>query len=219
MFTGIIEDVGKVKSVEKSGDSAKIEIISSLDLSQLPSGSSIAVDGACLTITDGQRGKNTFKADLSGETLRSTTLGHGLALGRLVNLERPLTLDKPLGGHLVTGHVDALGVIKKKTSKGAFLEFEVELPEALMAHVVVKGSITIDGISLTVTKVIDRRLGLAIIPHTLKKTTLQDKAAGGLVNVETDIIAKYVERALASRGGAGITKGLLLEHGFLRGDG
>ncbi len=219
MFTGIIEDIGRVKSVVKNGDSAKIEITSSLDLSRLPAGSSIAVDGACLTITDGPRSKNSFTADLSSETLAGTTFGRGLATGRAVNLERPLTLEKPLGGHLVTGHVDAVALIKKKTLKGAFLVLEVELPQELLSQVVVKGSITIDGISLTVTSVLGRHIGLAIIPHTLKETTLPGKGVGGFVNIETDIIAKYVERSLASREGQGITKGLLTEHGFLRGEG
>ncbi len=215
MFTGIIEDIGRVKAVEKTGDSGKIEIISSLDLSQLPAGSSISVDGACLTIIDGQRSRTSFSADLSNETLSKTTFGKGLAAGRLVNIERPLTLDKPLGGHLVTGHVDTIGVIRKKVLRGAFLELELELPQALTGQVVKKGSIAIDGISLTVTEVSARGVGVAIIPHTLKKTTLPNKSIGGFVNIETDIIAKYVERALAGRGG-GITEGLLQGHGFLR---
>jgi len=213
MFTGITEDVGRVKSVEKTGDSGKIEIISTLDLSQLPAGSSIAVDGACLTITEGKRSVTSFSADLSSETFAKTTFGKGISAGRLVNLERPLTLDKPLGGHLVTGHVDAIGVIRKKVVKGAFLELEIELPQALASQVVQKGSITIDGISLTVANVSARALGVAIIPHTLKKTTLLEKSIGGFVNIETDIIAKYVEKALSGRGG-GITEGFLNKHGF-----
>lgn len=219
MFTGIIEDIGKVNSVEKTGDSGRIEIISSLDLSELPEGSSIAVDGACLTITDGQRGKNTFKADLSSETMRGTTFGQGLTAGRLVNLERPLTLIKPLGGHLVTGHVDAVGKIRQKREKHAFLEIEVELPVALSTQVVVKGSITIDGISLTVTRVCEGKVGLTLIPHTLKKTTLTQKSVGDFVNIETDIIAKYVERSLESTKGGKVTEGFLREHGFFGGDG
>ncbi|MFQ5354255.1 MAG: riboflavin synthase [Thermodesulfobacteriota bacterium] len=219
MFTGIIEDIGKVKSVEKTGDSGRIEIVSSLDLSALPAGSSIAVDGACLTITDGQRDINTFKADLSGETMRSTTLGLGLRPGRLVNLERPLTLNKPLGGHLVTGHVDAVGRIRQKREKSAFLEMEVELPGALAGQVVVKGSITIDGISLTVTEASAGGVGLTLIPHTLKQTTLIGKSVGDFVNIETDIIAKYVERSLGTKDGGKVTEGFLREHGFLGRDG
>jgi len=227
MFTGIIEDVGRVKSVESAGDSAKIEIASSLDLSELPAGSSIAVDGACLTITDGQRGKSTFSADLSAETLASTTFGRGLTAGRLVNLERPLTLCKPLGGHLVTGHVDAVGVIRKRALTGGrtgrgtggdgFLNMEIEMPVALGSQVVVKGSIAIDGISLTVTMAGKGRFGVVLIPHTLKETTLLDKRLGEFVNIETDIIAKYVERSLSSAKSGGVTEGLLMEHGFLRG--
>lgn len=218
MFTGIIEDVGRVKSVETYGDSAKIEITSSLDLSAMPAGSSIAVDGACLTITGSARGKASFIADLSAETLRDTTFGKGLTAGRSVNLERPLTLSKPLGGHLVTGHVDALGVIKKKTSRGGrdggFIEMEIEIPEALCSQIVKKGSIAIDGISLTVTATGPRSFGVMLIPHTLKETTLINKGIGGFVNIETDIIAKYVERSLGGTKESKVTEGFLREHGF-----
>jgi len=222
MFTGIIEDIGRVKSIESSGDSAKIEIISSLDISAMAVGGSIAVDGACLTITSVVEGESSFMADLSSETLAGTTLGRGLRAGSLVNLERPLTLSKPLGGHLVTGHVDAVGVIKKRTLKGgrgggAFVDMEVELPERLSSQVVLKGSIAIDGISLTLTMARPGRIGVVLIPHTLKETTLLAKNPGGLVNLETDIIAKYVERSLASDKGNGVTEGFLMEHGFLSG--
>ncbi len=224
MFTGIIEDVGRVKSVESSGDSAKIEVTSSLELSELPMGSSIAVDGACLTITGGARGKNFFTADLSAETLRSTTFGTGLGAGRLVNIEMPLTLSKPLGGHLVTGHVDAVGVIKKRTPRGGgakgeggFVDMEIEVPEALSSQIVLKGSIAIDGISLTVTMARKGRVGVVLIPHTLKETTLIDKLPGGLVNIETDIIAKYVEKSLVQEKQGGVTEEFLIENGFFSG--
>jgi len=222
MFTGIIEDVGRVKSVESSGNSAKIVISTSLDLSLMPIGSSIAVDGVCLTITGGAGGGDFFMADLSSETLVDTTFGRGLRVGSLVNLERPLTLTKPLGGHLVTGHVDAVGVIRKRTSRGGggmagFLDMEIELPERFNSQVVVKGSIAIDGISLTVTMARKARLGIVLIPHTLRETTLLDKKIGGLVNIETDIIAKYVERSLASEKHGGVTKDFLIENGFFGG--
>jgi len=218
MFTGIIEDVGRVKSVETYGDSAKIEITSSLDLSAMPVGGSIAVDGACLTITGEAGGSGSFIADVSAETLRDTTLGKGLTAGRPVNLERPLTLSKPLGGHLVTGHVDAVGVIKNKTSRGGrhggFIEMDIEVPEALCSQIVKKGSITIDGISLTVTATGRGTFGVMLIPHTLKETTLIEKGPGGVVNIETDIIAKYVERSLGGNKESKVTEGFLREHGF-----
>jgi len=223
MFTGIIEDIGRVKSIESSGDSAKIIITSSFDISAMTVGGSISVDGACLTVTSVAEREHSFVADLSSETLAGTTLGRGFKAGSLVNLERPLTLSKPLGGHLVTGHVDAVGVIKKRTLKGgrggsgAFIDMEIELPERLSSQVVLKGSIAIDGISLTITMARPGRIGVVLIPHTLNETTLLAKNAGGLVNLETDIIAKYVERSLASNKDGGVTEGLLMEHGFLSG--
>ncbi len=230
MFTGIIEDVGRVKSVESSGDSAKIEITTTLDLSDLAIGGSIAVDGACLTITRLRPEYRSFTADLGPETLLATTLGKGLNAGRSVNLERPLTLARPLGGHLVTGHVDAVGVIGKRTIRGGFIDLIVEIPEALSTQVVLKGSVAIDGVSLTVTSASAGSLGVSLIPHTLRETTLTAKGQGGLVNIETDIIAKYVEKFLdakgskegrggpaGDKGGAGgeVTVGLLAKHGFL----
>jgi len=226
VFTGIIQDIGRVKSVESSGDSAKIEIATTLDLATLSIGGSIAVDGACLTITSLREKSGCFTADLGAATLAATTLGRGLKAGRTVNLERPLTLSEPLGGHLVTGHVDAVGSIRRRTVRGGFIDLAVELPETLGAQVVKKGSIAIDGVSLTITTVAPGEVGLSLIPHTLQKTTLPDKGPGSLVNIETDIIAKYVERALgaggrASSGGkatGGLTEGFLAEHGFFSKD-
>jgi len=220
MFTGIIEDVGRVKSVESSRNSAKIEITSSLDLTAMPLGASIAVDGACLTIT--RKEKDCFSADVSTETLAATTLGQGLRAGRPVNIERPLTLNKPLGGHLVTGHVDAVGVIRKRSQRGgrggsAFLELEIAIPSALGSQIVLKGSIAVDGVSLTVTKVTSGLFGVVLIPHTIRETALIDKPVGGAVNIETDIISKYVERSLAPESGGGVTEGFLIKNGFFGG--
>ncbi len=222
MFTGIIEDVGRVKSIESAGDSAKIEITTALDLSTLSVGGSIAVDGACLTVTAVRAAAESFTADLGPETLAATTLGRGLSAGRAVNLERPLTLNRPLGGHLVTGHVDAVGAILRRTVRGEFIDLVVELPGALSAQVVKKGSIAIDGVSLTITSAQPGEVGLSLIPHTLRETTLPEKRPGGLVNIETDIMAKYVERSLrlmgtgaCEKGPGRVTEDFLAEHGFL----
>jgi len=226
VFTGIIEDVGRVKSIESSGDSAKIEITTTLSMSTLFVGGSIAVDGVCLTITGLEQSRRTFTADIGPATLSATTLGTGLSVGSKVNLERPLTLERPLGGHLVTGHVDAVGVIRRRSTRGNFIDLTVELPGGLAGQVVKKGSIAIDGVSLTVASIGGEGVGLSLIPHTLKKTTLVEKRPGAKVNIETDIIAKYVERALGVREGAGstgkrtgLTEAFLAEHGFFRGKG
>ncbi len=233
MFTGIIEGRGTVKSVEKKGASGRISIEAPLDLKGLNTGDSIAVDGVCLTITSiegtarglggeghsvpGSGAGGVFTADLSVETLGTTTLGKRSA-GDHVNIERPLTLAKPLGGHLVTGHIDAVGSVLNRVSRGDFIDFEFAVPRELSAHLVKKGSVAVDGISLTIAGLTPDGFRAALIPHTLKLTTLGSKVPGDHVNIETDIIAKYVERLLAGargQGGAGVTEDLLSEHGFL----
>ncbi len=214
MFTGIIEDVGTVKHIEKQGLSGTIVVETALDMEGFSVGDSMAVDGVCLTIEKISGG--TFSAHLSEETLKLTTLGE-LKRGRKVNIERPLTISKPLGGHIVTGHVDATGTIKGRTQRGANLDIEVEMPRRLSAQVVKKGSIAVDGISLTVAGLTGSGFRVTVIPHTLKMTTLSLKGPGERVNIETDIIGKYVERFLGSRTGGGeVTEDFLSEHGFLK---
>ncbi|OGP25108.1 MAG: riboflavin synthase subunit alpha [Deltaproteobacteria bacterium GWC2_56_8] len=212
MFTGIIEDVGRVKSIEKKGAFGRITIETALSLDEVSLGDSIAINGACLTVAGKSAG--AFTADLSEETFAGTTLGE-LQAGVRVNLERALTLSKPLGGHMVTGHVDGIGRILKKTPKGGAMDIEVEIPDTLMGQVVRKGSIAIDGISLTIAEITCRSIRAAIIPHTFNKTTLLDKPEGAKVNIETDVIGKYVERYLSS-GKKGMTEDFLAEHGFLK---
>ena len=239
MFTGIIEDRGTVKSVEIRGASGKIIVKTSLDARGINPGDSIAVEGVCLTVTDIADG--AFTADLSPETLDTTTLG-GLRSGARVNLERALTLQKPLGGHLVTGHIDGVGHIKRKTPGGGglggglrgggmgatggrggrggrdggdFLDIEFSVPSRLLTQIVMKGSVAVDGISLTVKGIARDGFSCAVIPHTLALTTLGEKAALSKVNIETDIIAKYVERLVSGREESGVTEGFLSEHGFL----
>ena len=223
MFTGIIEDRGTVKSVEIRGASGKIIVKTSLDARSINPGDSIAVEGVCLTVTDIADG--AFTADLSPETLDTTTLG-GLRSGARVNLERALTLQKPLGGHLVTGHIDGVGHIKRKTPGGGglrgggrggrdFIDIEFSVPSRLLTQIVMKGSVAVDGISLTVKGIARDGFSCAVIPHTLALTTLGEKAALSKVNIETDIIAKYVERLVSGREESGVTEGFLSEHGFL----
>lgn len=212
MFTGIIEGLGTVKSIEKRGAFGRIRVATALGLEGVKPGDSIAVDGACLTVTEVSKG--TFTADLSDETLRVTTLG-GLGAGDSVNLELALTFSKPLGGHLVTGHIDGVGTIRRKVKKGDSMDLEVTLPEGLWSQVVKKGSVAIDGISLTVADVTPDGVSIAVIPHTLKKTTLISKPEGARVNIETDIIGKYVEKYFLSAK-KGVTEGFLEEHGFFK---
>ncbi len=212
MFTGIIEAIGRVKSVEKKGASGRIKITAALNPSRTSVGGSIAVDGACLTVVD--IGKNEFSADVSEETFALTTLAEKKA-GDEINLEPAMTLDKPLGGHLVTGHVDGIGTIVSRALKSGYLDMEIKIPAALMAQVVKKGSIAIDGISLTVADFSRDSLRIAVIPHTLEKTTLSSKKNGDRVNVETDVIGKYVERYFQRKQGGNVTEGFLAEHGFL----
>ncbi|MBI5233168.1 MAG: riboflavin synthase [Deltaproteobacteria bacterium] len=217
MFTGIVEAIGKVKSFEKQRLSGRITVEVGLNLGDLGIGASIAVDGVCLTII-GFSGadKSAFSADISKETLRLTTLG-SFKSGSSVNIERPLTLSKPLSGHLVTGHIDGVGVISRRheTSHGTGLKISIERP--LLKWFVKKGSVAIDGISLTVADLDDEDFTVILVPHTLKVTTLGAKKEGSRVNIETDIIGKYVQRLLNVDGQKGpITEGFLREHGFIK---
>jgi len=211
MFTGIIEDIGRVKSVEKLEAFGRIKIETSLDLNEVKTGGSISVSGVCLTVTVLSRG--AFDADLSDETLRVTTLGT-LKAGDKVNLERALTLSKPLGGHLVTGHVDGLGTVRSRTFRMDYMDLEVEVPSELMGQMVLKGSVAVDGISLTIADVNQSGFRVAVIPQTLKETTLLLRSEGSKVNIETDIIGKYVEKFFLAGRKKEITEDFLAEHGF-----
>ncbi|MBI5286937.1 MAG: riboflavin synthase [Deltaproteobacteria bacterium] len=214
MFTGIIQGLGVVRGFEKRGESGRITIETSLNLDDIRQGDSIAVDGVCLSVVG--KGSSSFDADISEETLRLTTLGY-VERGTNVNLEKSLRASDPIGGHLVTGHIDGTGIIARKTSKGDFFVMEFNLLKGLMKQVVRKGSIAIDGISLTVADLLEDGLRVHIIPHTLKVTNLSVREVGDRVNVETDIIGKYVERFLSAYPGKGIDEGFLVRHGFLKG--
>ncbi|MBI3398385.1 MAG: riboflavin synthase [Deltaproteobacteria bacterium] len=224
MFTGIIHTLGKVKGLEKKDKSARITIEHSGLAGVTPHtkafgmgvniGDSIAVDGVCLTIVEFFPA--IFTADVSEETLKFTTLG-GLRRGAVVNLEKSLTPSTPIGGHFVAGHIDGVGFIAKKTADGEFAILDFTLPNKLQSQIVKKGSVAVDGISLTVADIIDNGFRVAIIPYTLKNTNLSLRKEGDKVNIETDIIAKYVERFLVPYKKKGVEEAFLKEHGFTKG--
>jgi riboflavin synthase len=191
MFTGIIEGTGKVDALDARQDGARLSVTTDLDVGALPLGASIAVDGVCLTIVDRAAGR--FAADLGPETMARTTLG-ALRPGARVHLERPLRLGDPLGGHLVSGHVDGLGRVVARREVGQSLELEFVAPPAVVGTLVEKGSVTIAGASLTINAVQGDRFSVTLIPHTLAVTTLGQLSMGASVNVEGDLIAKHVDR-------------------------
>jgi riboflavin synthase len=215
MFTGIIEDKGKVHVLEPRGQGKRLTVIFPSHLTDLQVGDSINVNGVCLTAVD-QKGPRV-QFDLSAETLEKSALGD-LKEGEEVNLERALRVTDRLGGHIVTGHIDGVGIITGKREERDFLQLKIRVPRDLSRFVVRKGSIAIDGASLTVNEVVEEELDITLIPYTLSKTTLSGKKVGDRVNVETDILGKYVERIL--RRGEETRKGLdlafLREHGFTR---
>jgi riboflavin synthase len=198
VFTGIVEELGTVRSVQPFGGGARIEIAATQVLADTAIGASIAVNGCCLTVVE--LGEGGFAADAVTETLRRTCLG-ALAAGDPVNLERPVRLQDRLGGHLVQGHVDAVGTVRAHDpNPDGSRRVEFGAPTTVLRYVVEKGSITVDGVSLTVAEVLDDGFAVAVIPHTLAVTTLGTKAPGDGVNLEVDVVAKYVERLMAKEG-------------------
>jgi riboflavin synthase len=197
MFTGIVVELGEVVSLRKEGKTATLSLRTGRVSGDAALGDSISVNGACLTVTRVDDGVLVF--DLSDETLESTTLG-SLRPGDRVNLEPSLRADGKLGGHFVTGHVDAVGRIRDRAKEGNMLKFEIEGPGEVMELLVEKGSVSVDGISLTVVDVLRDSFTLVIIPHTAEVTTLGFKGKGDEVNLETDIIGKYVMRLLGIHG-------------------
>ena len=191
MFTGLIQDVGKVVSLQLSKKSATLVVGTRLPVPSMELGASIAVNGACLTVT--KKGKDRFAVDVSPETLNRTSLAI-LGIGSLVNLERPLRLQDGLGGHLVTGHIDGVAVVESIESQGEFTFFTFRIPAQLASFLVSKGSIAVDGVSLTINECSRRGFSVAIIPFTLEHTNLRARRVGDKVNVETDLIGKYVQK-------------------------
>ncbi len=208
MFTGIIEESGKIQTVTQNKISVKAKTV--LEGTKL--GDSIAVNGVCLTVTN--MGTDYFDADISPETMKVTALGQ-LKSGSLVNLERALPAKGRLGGHFVSGHIDGLGRGKYINKNDNFYNIGIELPAELSKYVVKKGSITINGISLTVSDINENIIEIAVIPHTFNNTNLKHLQVNDYVNIETDILAKYVEKFLStSDNKSGISMEFLLENGF-----
>ncbi len=211
MFTGIIEELGKVKDLRREASGGRLTIAASLVLDGTAIGDSISVNGVCLTVVDMQ--KAGFSADVANETLKVTNLGD-LKTGQPVNLERALRLSAKVGGHLVTGHVDGVGRVREKRQEGNSWRVLFDAPAQVLRYVIKKGSIAIDGISLTVADVDASGFSVAMIPHTAKLTTLGSKGPGESVNLESDIIGKYVEKLLSGRVEEGVSLEKLSKAGF-----
>ncbi|MCH8183522.1 MAG: riboflavin synthase [Proteobacteria bacterium] len=195
MFTGLITDVGAVRKIEKAGD-MRLEIGTQYDTSGIEIGASIACSGPCLTVVD--KGPDWFAVNASAETLSKTTLG-SWSEGAKVNLERSLRVGEEMGGHIVTGHVDGTAKVVERHSEGDSIRFEFEMPKALERYVASKGAVALDGISLTVNEVEGNRFGINIIPHTQQATCFGDLRPGDEVNLEIDVLARYVARLEEAR--------------------
>ncbi len=213
MFTGLIEEVGKVVSLAETGGTRRIVVSSAQLVKELKTGDSIAVNGVCLTALDIT--KNSFAADLAAETVARTSLTR-LEKGSIVNLELPTKADGRLGGHVVQGHVDGVGklVSLDKVAGGEDWKLTIELSAGLEQYVVFKGSISIEGISLTVAKVEGPQVTVAVIPHTYESTNLRSLKVGDPMNIEVDILAKYAEKMLKGEAASGVTAERLLSEGF-----
>ncbi|MBK1718008.1 riboflavin synthase [Thiocystis violacea] len=219
MFTGIIQSVGQIQRLEPRGGDVRLAIATGkLPLEGVALGDSIAVNGVCLTAVEltGQG----FAADVSRETLALTTLG-GLGTGGRVNLEKALTLSTPLGGHLVSGHVDGVGTLLERHEDARSWRLRIQAPDELARYIAHKGSIGVDGVSLTVNQVDGAVFELNIVPHTIRETIIGDYRPGSRLNLEVDLIARYLERLLLGERAAdpkasGLTLGFLAEHGFMK---
>jgi riboflavin synthase len=217
MFTGIVEDTGTIRALESRGSVVRLTVESALDLSDTKLGDSIAVDGVCLTVTalDGPR----VSFDVGPESLRVTALSRAAVSGK-VHLERALRLSDRLGGHLVQGHVDGTGTVRARRQDGGTLKLDLDAPAEVLRLCIHKGSICIDGVSLTINELWDDGLSVWLIPHTLERTNLGARKPGDPVNLENDVIGKYVERlVLKGRETGGVTWDLLERSGFGSKDG
>ena len=192
MFTGIITDIGRVRSIERRGDT-RIEIETAYDTHDIDIGASVACSGPCLTVVE--KGAGWFAVEASAETLSRTTLG-GWSVGTRVNLERALRVGDELGGHIVSGHVDAVARILDTRPEGDSVRFDFEVPDAFRSFIAAKGSIALDGVSLTVNEVDGNRFGVNVISHTRACTTFGERVAGEAVNMEIDMMARYVARLM-----------------------
>lgn len=211
MFTGIIEEMGEVISLRRGARSFTLKVKAQKVLEGTEVGDSIATNGVCLTVT--RLGEGSFEADVMPETVNRTALS-GLKTGDRVNLERALTLSTRLGGHLVAGHVDATGRLTERRADDTALWLSFEAPQSVLRNVVEKGSIAIDGVSLTVARVTERTFSVSLIPHTQGATTLHTLRLGEAVNLESDMIVKYVEKLMGKSPSGGLTLDFLAQNGF-----
>ncbi|MFB2760216.1 riboflavin synthase [Shewanella xiamenensis] len=218
MFTGIIEAVGTLRKLERKGDDIRLTVASGkLDLSDVRLGDSIATNGVCLTVV--QQLADGYVADVSAETVSLTGFAN-YKVGTKVNLEKAVTPTTRLGGHMVSGHVDGIATVEQRLARGQAIEFWLAAPAELARYIAHKGSISIDGVSLTVNEVDGHRFRLTIVPHTAGETTLVDLKAGDKVNIEVDLIARYLERLMRfdtkETQGGGVTMEMLARAGFVR---
>lgn len=227
MFTGIVEEIGKISSVRRGRNSAEVEIEGKTVLEDIHIGDSIAVNGVCLTVTGYSR--SSFTADVMHETLDRTSL-KGAASGMQVNLERAMAADGRFGGHIVSGHIDGTGTVKKIEKDDNAVWYTIAADSRIMKYIVEKGSVALDGTSLTVADVTENDFSVSIIPHTLSETVIGIRKTGDTINIETDVIGKYVEKLMHFRtssaenesadgsgrknGRQGITEEFLVKHGF-----
>lgn len=213
MFTGIIAAVGQLKSLESRGGDIRLHIDpAKLDLTDVKLGDSIAVNGVCLTVVE--MASRSLQFDVSQETLQRTSLGQ-LKTGSEANLEKALAVGDRLGGHMVSGHVDGLGEVLSKTASARSWQYKIKAPAELERYIAEKGSITIDGVSLTVNGVFDGGFDINIIPHTLEETIIKHYQTGTKVNLEVDLIARYLERLLPQTGST-ISRDFLTQQGYIR---
>lgn len=219
MFTGIIEEIGEILAMQKNAESMTLAIKAHEILDDVKIGDSIATNGVCLTVTG--LGKNLFKADVMHETMSRSSLGK-LSIGSKVNLERAMKADGRFGGHMVAGHIDGTGKITGIKKDDNAVWYTISAEPRILRYIIEKGSVAIDGISLTVARVSANDFSVSVIPHTMAQTTLAGRRTGDIVNLENDMVGKYIEKFLTSpsnermdRSGGGIDKNFLMKNGFL----
>ncbi|MBQ2406363.1 MAG: riboflavin synthase [Lachnospiraceae bacterium] len=214
MFTGIVEELGEVSAMARGRDSMVLTIKAKTIMSDLKLGDSVSTNGVCLTVTE--KGSDYYKADVMHETMNRSSLGK-LKPGSHVNLERAMSAEGRFGGHIVSGHIDGTGSITSIKKDDNAVWYTIAAPENIMRYIIEKGSIAIDGISLTVAKVTDKDFSVSIIPHTIKETTLGEKRVGDIVNLENDLIGKYVEKliTISPKKSGNIDKEFLLRNGYI----
>jgi riboflavin synthase len=212
MFTGIVEDKGKILRTDVRGEGRRVILRVPPHLTDLQLGDSINVNGACLTVVE--KTGESIAVDVSSETLEKTTFRE-MRQGEEVNLERAMRLSDRLGGHIVTGHVDAVGTLVERRSEREFVHLKIQVPKSVSKYLVPKGSIAVDGISLTVNACEGDEMQITLIPYTLQKATLINKRVGDRVNLEADVLGKYVEKLMEQRESGKLTQSFLREHGFI----